>query len=409
MQNIKLTHPIRQMFLALAGFVAVIALLESEGLANWADRLEPGPLRSLAAPAADALNGIVQPLGLSALRGRALDIAAQAGWSDDAVRLAHSRKPAALPSVPAATQSGHGPTPRLAAAAVAPLAPGVPRNTTLSPLVPVEQGKPRVVALVGDSMMAVGLSATLMRQAAYDPHLKFVKAFRSGTGLARPDVFNWMDEYPAMVGPEKPDVVIVAIGANDGQGFVVDGNVQLFGTAEWRKTYQSRVADFLAMVESGGARVVWVGLPPMRMDAYNARIAVINRIVYTVVSHDPRATWWNSAAYVADEAGGFREFASLRNGTTVRLRNPDGIHLSDEGAGLMSSVLVNWLDPPLQTALRPSPAAPAPPSVRSAATASAAGTPHPLPGPPYPTAEARPNQTAQNLRVAVRAGRPAGL
>ena len=189
-----------------------------------------------------------------------------------------------------------------------------------------------------------------MRQAADDKNLRIVRAFKSGTGLARPDVFNWIDQYPAMLGSEKPDVVIVAIGANDGQSFVVDGKVQAFGSDEWRKTYQSRVAEYLAMVESPGARVLWVGLPPMRSAAYNDKIAVINRIDFTVVSQDPLATWWNPAPFVADEAGGFREFIALGDGKTMRLRAVDGIHFSDDGAGLMTSVLMKWLDPPLEAA-----------------------------------------------------------
>lgn len=226
-----------------------------------------------------------------------------------------------------------------------------------------------------------------MRQAADDGNLRFVKAFRSGTGLARPDVFDWMNEYPAKLDSESPDVVIVAIGANDGQGFVVDGQVQLFGTQEWRKTYQSRVADFLALLESSGARVVWVGLPPMRMASYNQRIALINRIAYTVVSQDPRATWWNPAPFVADEAGGFREFASLPNGMTLRLRKDDGIHFSDEGAGLMSSVLMRWLDARRESARNGSmPVTPAGSAVRvvpKPADIAVAGPP-----PPRPTASA---------------------
>lgn len=354
MHKVKVTHSVRQLFLAIAGFVAVISLIEADGLARWADRLEPGMLRSIAVPATAVLDKSLRPLGIAALHERALDEAARLGWSDDALRLArNTRQPDAAPSQPGTPAATQGPSAPLQAAATAPIAAAVPGATTLSSLAPIEKGKPRVVALVGDSMMAVGLSATLMRQAADDSNLRFVKAFRSGTGLSRPDVFNWMDEYPDMMGAEKPDIVIVAIGANDGQGFVVDEQVQFFGTAEWRKTYQSRVADFLAMVESRGSRVVWIGLPPMRMETYNARIAVINRIVYTVVSHDPRATWWNSAPFVADDTGGFREFAALKNGTMVRLRNPDGIHFSDDGAGLMSSVLMKWLDPPVERAARP--------------------------------------------------------
>jgi hypothetical protein len=42
---------------------------------------------------------------------------------------------------------------------------------------------------------------------------------------------------------------------------VVDGKVLSFGSEEWRRIYQARVADFLAMVESNGTRVLWVGLP----------------------------------------------------------------------------------------------------------------------------------------------------
>ena len=361
MKNVRLAHSIRQMFLALAGFVVVIAVIESDGLANWADRLEPGVLRAIAAPATSAVQKTLHPFGVSTLRDHALREAAHLGWTDDAALLAEGSKPAGAPSssppvgheVEACALSSAGgaaKTPVIAtAAALAPLAASVPRTSSLAALAPVEQGKTRVVALAGDSMMAVGLSATLMREAADDKNLHLVKAFRSGTGLARPEVFDWMSEYPAMVGMEKPDVVIVAIGANDGQGFVVDGKVQAFGSEEWRKTYQERVANYLAMVESTGARIVWVGLPPMRSPAFNEKIATINRIDYTVVAQDPHATWWNPAPYVADEAGGFREFAAHGNGKMMRLRAPDGIHFSDEGADLLTSVLIKWLDPPVET------------------------------------------------------------
>jgi hypothetical protein len=199
-------------------------------------------------------------------------------------------------------------------------------------------------------MMAVGLGAGLMRKANEDKNLRVVGAFKSGTGLARPDVFNWMDQYPALLGSEKPDVVIVAIGANDGQSFVVNDKVVLFGTEEWRKVYQLRVADFLAMVESTGARVLWVGLPPMRSAPFNQRISIVNRIAYTVVSKDPRAAWWSTTSFVGDSTGSFREFADLPDGRLVRLRAPDGVHLTEEGASTMTAVLMKWLDPSLQSA-----------------------------------------------------------
>jgi uncharacterized protein len=362
MRDFRLIHSIRQMFLTLGGFAVAILLLESDGLQNWADCLEPGLLRSAAQPVATALNRTLQPLGVAGVRDRALDEAARLGWSDDAVREARVMPPptelasAAQPHsnyTPSALQSAVLPPESksiLATAAEAPIVGSIPQNMSVTPLAPIEQGRQRVVALAGDSMMAVGFGAGLMRKASGDKNLRILRAFKSGTGLARPDVFNWMDQYPAMLGSEQPDVVIVAIGANDGQGFVVDGKVVLFGTDEWRKTYQSRVAGFLAMVESTGARVLWVGLPPMRSLPFNQRISLVNRIAYTVVAQDPKASWWSSASYVGDASGSFREFAELPNGTLVRLRAPDGIHFAEEGTSAMTSVLMKWLDPSVESA-----------------------------------------------------------
>src|SRR5947209_1796098 len=157
MQNLKVTHPIRQMFMALAGFVVAITLIESDGLASWADRLEPGFLRSVAAPSAATLDGWLRPLGITTVRDRALDEAARIGWTDDAVRLAHSAKPAAAAQNLAACAAPAPAAPMLRPAVIGPLATSVPRATALAPLGPIEQGKARVVALAGDSLMAVGL------------------------------------------------------------------------------------------------------------------------------------------------------------------------------------------------------------------------------------------------------------
>src|SRR5579863_4445423 len=340
MRNIRGFDSTRYMFLTLGGFAVAILLVDSAGLQNWADRLGPGPLRTVVQPAATALNRTLQPLGVAGARDSTLNEAARLGWSDDAVRLAQMTSPQAAPADASPRRTIHAsPAPASGVLrtqsrsiqtgpAMAPIVGSVPSTVSLTPLAPVEEGRPRLVVLTGDSMMAVGFGTGLMRRASDDKNLRFLRVFKSGTGLARPDVFNWMDEYPALLGSEKPDVVMVAIGANDGQSFIVDNKVLLFGTEEWRKTYQSRVAEFLAMVESTGARVLWVGLPPMRSAQFNQRVAIVNRIAYTVVSQDPKASWWSTTSFVGDGSGSFREFAQMPNGTLVRMRAPDGIHFA---------------------------------------------------------------------------------
>jgi uncharacterized protein len=344
-RNIRLYNSVGQMALALAGFLVVCVLLESEGLASWANHLEIGPLRVAAVPVTGAVAKAMRPLGVFRVRDETLDNLARVGWSDDVARVAAVNIGRSSAADSGAKQMAKAATP-LTLGAETPLVREVPRLTKLAPLPPVEAGKTRVVALAGDSMMAVGLSSELMREAASDSHLKIVKAFRSGTGLARPEVFDWMTQYPAMLGAEKPDVVLVAIGANDGQGFVVDGKVLPFGSDGWSKVYQQRVADYLAMVGAGGARVVWVGLPPMRVASYDDKMAAINKISYTVVSQSPTAVWWNPVPFVGDEMGRYREYAPIGKNGNVRLRQADGVHLSDEGASLLTSALLKWLDPP---------------------------------------------------------------
>jgi hypothetical protein len=83
----------------------------------------------------------------------------------------------------------------------------------------------------------------------------------------------------------------------------------------------------------------------MKAGAYNDRAGEINRIAYTVVSQNPLATWWNPQPYIGDETGGFRELETSPDGKTTRIRAPDGIHLSDEGAALLTPALIGWLNP----------------------------------------------------------------
>jgi hypothetical protein len=240
------------------------------------------------------------------------------------------------------------------------IATTLPALTPLPPLGPIPPGHPRQVALVGDSMMAVGLSAVLLRTTASDHKLHMLKAYRSGTGLARPDVFDWLDEYPAMIGKIHPDVIIVALGANDAQGYVdSDGQVLAFGSDAWVASYRARVTAFMNLLHSTGRQILWIGLPPMRSPVYDSHIAEINRITYTVVSATPNAIWWNPTPYIGTPAGTFRDLGLVETPTGHRalahLRAGDGIHLSDDGASLLTEVLMPWLEP------LPLPPPPAPP------------------------------------------------
>jgi uncharacterized protein len=348
------------MAVMFAGFIAVILLFESGGLAGWAERLKTGPMRTVAVPLTSAWRHIALPLGIERLRETAIANLQKVGWSDDAVQVADAAQTAKSARLPkAALLPKSAPLPPAAKEKPAdvvnlkpPLAAHLPKDSTLVPLPTPPAGRPRLIALVGDSMMTVGISAVLLREGVNRKDLQFIKTSHSATGLARPEVFNWMTQYPAMLNSIHPDIVIVAIGANDSQGFVENRKVLKFGADDWIKVYRQRISDFLDMLLADGARVVWISLPPMKDEGYNQKIKEINRIAYTEVRERPLVSWFNSTPYIGDAAGNFREFLASPNGKIARIRAADGIHLSDKGAALLTSELMRWIDAqPMQGAL----------------------------------------------------------
>ncbi len=156
-------------------------------------------------------------------------------------------------------------------------------------------------------MMAVGLSNAILRDAPKYKNLDFINAFKSGTGLARPEVFNWQLEYPAMLKDAHPDFVIVAMGANDGQGFVQDKSPIPSAPKAGSLLYEQRVDAFLRTLEKNGATVIWIGLPPMKDGTLASRMDQVNRIEYSVVNASPHAIWFSTSGLIGDTKGQFRD------------------------------------------------------------------------------------------------------
>jgi len=347
------TQTLRQMSVAMVTFVLLALVLESGGLYDWAQRLELGPERTIALPICTALHNKLAPLGIERQRHRLLVGLAELGWNDDP-ELAAEATPApetitvatsptvatTSPSSTTAAEPASYQPPAVLPVAVALAAP--PLITNL-PKPADEPAAPHLkIALTGDSMMAVGLSAAIQRDSPRYKNLDFLNLFKSGTGLARPEVFNWQLQYPAMLKDDHPDFVIVAIGANDAQGFQIGSTIYPFGTEQWKEIYVARVDAFLRLLSAHGATVLWIGLPPMKDPGFASRVDLVNRLQYSIVSASPHAIWVSSAGVIGDDHGAYRDFGNVHN-KPERLRAADGIHISDDGAELIAARLLPWL------------------------------------------------------------------
>ena len=344
LRSTSITNVIR----ALASALLVALLLEASGLGVWAERLEVGALRDVAQPVTQTWQRIVTELHLDAPRRLALDLRER--WSV-ALMPATEDLPTVENTPPATTQL----PPPTAAEVTEPPEPKLesPADPDQKTSASTDVAEPRAVApvvassmqvaLVGDSMMAVGLAPVLRRNITRESGARLVRAYRSGTGLGRPDVFNWPAQYPQLIGAAHPELVICAIGANDAQNFQVDRTVYSFGTPAWKQMYAERVREFAKLLTRDGARVLWIGMPVMRESGFSRRMASLNVLVKEVLSEFPQITWVDPNPYIAGSSGSFEQYRQDQRGKLVRLRADDGIHLSEEGAAYLLPAISSWM------------------------------------------------------------------
>jgi hypothetical protein len=168
-----------------------------------------------------------------------------------------------------------------------------------------------------------------------------------GAGLVRTDVFDWSAFVAAERPPGTLDLVVVVMGANDGQAMLpVRGGAE-FGTEEWDRAYASLVDAFLDQLLAFSSRIYWVGPPIMADPGYDSTIRHINRILRERAALRLEVRYIDAYALFSYRGRYTTEFPGP-GGDPVRVRSEDGIHFSPEGADrlarrLMEVITAEWL------------------------------------------------------------------
>jgi hypothetical protein len=146
-------------------------------------------------------------------------------------------------------------------------APGMTNPTAAHPL---------RVLILGDSL-GIDMGGPLQNDLANTGVAQATLDARESTGLTRPDYFNWPAELQTDLGTARPQVVVIMIGANDPQDFPGPPDIP-YSSPQWNVIYSGRVAAFMHLAQSGGATVLWVGMPPMQRPQLSSEMADINAI-----------------------------------------------------------------------------------------------------------------------------------
>jgi len=223
-------------------------------------------------------------------------------------------------------------------------ATAIPPATTAPPgLVAARRAtatEPLRILGVGDSLM-LDLQYGLERVLDPRPDVTVEGRGALGFGFVVP-FWDWeedvLPDYDHMVATIHPDVVVAMIGANEFQGYAIEGEDLEPGTQRWREVLATRADEAISHWLAGGALLYWWTTPVMA-DA-NYLTQDLNEVwASAVASWEPWAMMLDSMAVLGDEDGGFRWHLTMPDGSLLALRKEHGVHFQEVGADMLARQL----------------------------------------------------------------------
>jgi hypothetical protein len=204
------------------------------------------------------------------------------------------------------------------------------------------KARPLRVLAVGDSIgedLAIGLGRNLSGRKSF----VLATDARQATGLARPDYFDWSYQVAADLRKFRPDVVVTAFGANDGQSFLAGGHGVRIGTPEWKRIYRQRAGRIMTEVLMSGRPLIWVGMPPMSSHRLSQNMAMINGLVRAEAARHPGVLYLDSWALFAGPSGDYSAYLPGSSGDQELVRTSDGIHLTAPGLDRLADAVMRTM------------------------------------------------------------------
>ncbi|SNQ46629.1 conserved hypothetical protein [Frankia canadensis] len=314
------TVPARRAVLVVVTVLGLLAVLRAPAMVHAGEGMPPGLTRSLVLGAGHGLDRVSRPLGLD---GPDRWLASAFGHGG------------AAPSATTSELVTAGDRDRTSPGLVA---PGPP---PLEPLRRPSAADPLRVLVTGDSLTeTLGPAVTNAAPAT----LRVSTETHYGTGLVRPDFFDWAARARAQVAELRPEVVIVAMGGNDGQGMTLpDGTVLAAGSDAWAAEYRRRADVIMRIWTGGGARrLVWLSLPPARSTRLDGYFRQLNTATAAAAAGVGGARYLDLVPWLS-RGGAYSDYLPDASGTTALARSRDGVHLTRDGARIAAGHIVATL------------------------------------------------------------------
>ena len=204
---------------------------------------------------------------------------------------------------------------------------------TLFPLPARSRTAKARVLIVGGSTMEGGLGLFLERHLEESGY-PVERRGKKSSGLARPDYFDWPREAARLHGSFSPDVSVVMFGGNDGMGLYMgkkaDPKWIRPDDEAWDLEYRRRVAALADILAPGSEQLIWIGMPAVEDAKLNGRVKRMNVAFEAEMSARANGHYLDTWPLLTDD-GKYTARIQLE-GKRVRVRAPDGVHLTPAGA-----------------------------------------------------------------------------
>jgi hypothetical protein len=341
--------PAGHAILIVAGALVFAMLFNSAAMVHAGEGMPSGITRDLTLDVAKPVNSFAHALFLDRPRK----------WLDSA--FGHKPAPTGpsqlsqLPSqadnrpLGSGTAGSHKPTstpgPSASASASAkPKAPVPSHKPAVAPLRVPTKANPLKILVAGDSMTEF-LGPDLINQASAAGKATGDTVTKYGTGLVRPDFFDWSLFAQQLVNQQNPEAVVVMMGGNDGQGITLaNGQVLPDGTDAWAKEYRRRVEVVMRIFSGNGKRrVYWIPMPVPRSPKLAVDYHLMDLAVADAAAVVPGVTDVNIVPRLSKN-GQYSDYLPGLNGQTILARTQDGIHLSQSGASLAATLVLTAMN-----------------------------------------------------------------
>jgi uncharacterized protein len=241
--------------------------------------------------------------------------------------------PQARPSGPLRVRAEHKPRKKVQdfVSTAATRAPGAPGGGPVQPTF--------FVSVLGDSLGI--LTAQGLAEAFADkPEVSIANLARDLSGLTRDDYFDWPKAaHDLASGKTKIDIAVVMLGINDLQPLKEGADMLDPLSDKWRVNYGQRVENLVAPFHDAHIPVLWVGLPSMQDERFNAQVIALNAI-FREHAEKAGAKFVDIWDAFADQNGQYAAFGPDVDGQNAKLRaGPGGIYLTKAGARKLAHFL----------------------------------------------------------------------